>query len=71
MDWDNVRFFLAVYRRHSLRAAARQLGVDEFMGSRLRGNDWEDSVNDPQRLQRAAAPHRFGGVERSAGGGSF
>jgi DNA-binding transcriptional LysR family regulator len=29
MDWDNVRFFLAVYRNHSLRAAARHLGVDQ------------------------------------------
>jgi DNA-binding transcriptional LysR family regulator len=36
MDWDNVRFFLAVYRQHSLRAAARHLGVDQAtVGRRL------------------------------------
>jgi DNA-binding transcriptional LysR family regulator len=34
MDWDNVRFFLAVYRQHSLRAAARQLGVDQATAGR-------------------------------------
>jgi DNA-binding transcriptional LysR family regulator len=34
MDWDNVRFFLAVYRLHSLRAAARQLGVDQATAGR-------------------------------------
>jgi DNA-binding transcriptional LysR family regulator len=34
MDWDNVRFFLAVYRRHSLRAAARSLGVDQATAGR-------------------------------------
>jgi len=34
MDWDNIRFFLAVYRLHSLRAAARQLGVDQATAGR-------------------------------------
>src|SRR5262245_8918486 len=34
MDWNNVRFFLAVYRMHSLRAAARQLGVDQATAGR-------------------------------------
>src|SRR5262245_17920778 len=34
MDWDNVRFFLAVYRLHSLRAAARWLGVDQATAGR-------------------------------------
>jgi DNA-binding transcriptional LysR family regulator len=34
MDWDNVRFFLAVYRMHSLRAAARHLEVDQATAGR-------------------------------------
>ena len=34
MDWDNIRFFLAVYRQHSLRAAARHLGVDQATAGR-------------------------------------
>ena len=36
MDWDNIRYFLAVYRQQSLRAAARHLRVDQAtVGRRL------------------------------------
>jgi DNA-binding transcriptional LysR family regulator len=36
MDWDNATVFLAVYRKHSLRAAGRHLGIDQAtVGRRL------------------------------------
>ena len=36
MHWDHANTFLAVYRRHSLRAAGRELGVDQAtIGRRL------------------------------------
>ena len=36
MDWNDTSTFLAVYRRHSLRAAGRELGVDQAtVGRRL------------------------------------
>ncbi|HTZ79405.1 MAG TPA: LysR family transcriptional regulator [Stellaceae bacterium] len=34
MDWDHVRFFLAITREGSLRAAGRQLGVDQATAGR-------------------------------------
>jgi len=34
MDWDHVRFFLAINREGSLRAAGRQLGVDQATAGR-------------------------------------
>ncbi len=34
MDWDHVRFFLAVNRQGSLRAAGRELGVDQATAGR-------------------------------------
>ena len=34
MDWNNLRFLLAVVREGSLRAAARRLGVDQSTLSR-------------------------------------
>ena len=34
MDWDHIRFFLAVHREGSLRAAARRLGVDQTTAGR-------------------------------------
>ncbi|MFC0205366.1 LysR family transcriptional regulator [Novosphingobium soli] len=36
MNWDNAGIFLAIYRRHSLRAAGRALGIDQAtVGRRL------------------------------------
>ncbi|EIK97123.1 LysR family transcriptional regulator [Pseudomonas sp. M47T1] len=36
MNWDDTRFFLALCREHTLRGAARQLGVDQAtVGRRL------------------------------------
>jgi DNA-binding transcriptional LysR family regulator len=34
VDWDHIRFFLAVHREGSLRAAARRLGVDQTTAGR-------------------------------------
>ena len=34
MDWDHVRFFLAINRQGSLRDAGRELGVDQATAGR-------------------------------------
>ena len=63
MNWDDLKFFLAVYRCGSIRAAAKELGVNHATVSR-RINTFEQALNE--RLFERSAKGYFPTVSADA-----